>query len=212
MRTVTRSASRLASLLERLDAFDKPIPLDELSEIVRRSGLTLADVRSHAIFGNRCYQRNIIHTGPAYQALALCWKSGQRSPIHDHHGSACVVRVLTGVATETIFDRSACGLIYATTTRRLQKGEVIGSQDADIHQMGNLEPAGVGLVTLHVYSPPLLHMQTFSLGNAIDGEQDAALRAAIRSDSRASRNGHAVQNGRRRAASRSKKTAVDSRR
>jgi cysteine dioxygenase len=170
----------LAELLEELDAFGGPIPLEHMTRRVRKLKVERADVRRFTRFGDTCYQRNLMHEGPAYQALVLCWRSGQRSPIHDHSGSACVVRVIEGTGTETLFDLSASGLIYPTSTRRWRAGDCMGSFDADIHQMGNLEAARQDLVTLHLYSPPLLAMRTYFLGDSVIGECDNAIRAAIR--------------------------------
>ena len=48
----------------------------------------------------------------------LCWRNGQRSPIHNHRGSNCGVKVLRGVATETTFARAANGMIYAVRLPR----------------------------------------------------------------------------------------------
>ena len=104
-----------------------------------------------------------MHAGTGYQALILCWRKGQRSPIHDHTGSSCGVRVLEGTATETSFAQTPDGYVYATGSRELPPGAVCGSQDADIHQVSNLQPGDADLITLHVYSPPLLHMGMYSL-------------------------------------------------
>ncbi len=117
----------------------------------------------HLSFGPTTYQRNLIHQGPAYQALALCWRSGQRSPIHDHRNSGCAVRVLEGVATETIFNRTGEGYVYAMESRTLAGDGICASFDSDIHQISNLQPAGQDLITLHIYSPALLVMGTYSL-------------------------------------------------
>lgn len=163
-------SANLASLLAKLDAFERAIPLDTLVQIVKAAPLTIEDLRPFRQFGEHCYQRNSIRIGPAYQALLLCWASGQRSPIHDHNGSACCVRVMEGRATEVIFDRAACGLISPTETHTRETGEVCGSFDADMHQMGNLEAPPSMLCSLHIYSPPLLAMRTFHLGDAIHGE------------------------------------------
>jgi cysteine dioxygenase len=76
------------------------------------------------------------------------------------------VRVLAGAATETLFARGPNGHVYATRSRVLPAGSVCGSQDDDIHQMSNLQAGGADLVTLHIYSPPLLRMQIFSLTDA----------------------------------------------
>jgi cysteine dioxygenase len=153
----------LHDFLFALDRHTERVPLDELCERMQDLRIDLDEIRQYMLFGPKTYQRNLLHAGPGYQALILCWRSGQRSPIHDHTGSSCGVRILTGVATETLFERTDSGYVYATGSRRLQTGQVCGSQDADIHQVSNLQPDGHDLVTLHVYSPALLHMGTYSL-------------------------------------------------
>lgn len=170
----------LKELFAQLDRHVDPIPVEKITALAKRLELSRGDIRRWARFGDTCYQRNLIHSGPAYQALALCWRSGQRSPIHDHRGSACVVRVVEGIATETIFDLSPSGLIFATATHHREAGSVCGSVDADIHQMGNLQDASSDLISLHIYSPPLLAMRTYFLGDCVIGECDDAVRSAIR--------------------------------
>lgn len=151
----------------RMDTYQRRVPLDELTEMLAELRISMDDVERVARFGAETYQRNLWHEGPGYQALVLCWRPGQRSPIHDHRGSSCGVRVLKGVLTETGFDRTPEGLIYATGSHELREGEICGSEDRDIHQVSNLRPPGEDLVTLHVYSPPLLTMGVYSLTNTI---------------------------------------------
>ena len=160
---ITAMPQTLHEFLHALDRHTHRVPLDELCERMRDLQITLDDVRPFLLFGRQTYQRNLMHAGPGYQALILCWRSGQRSPIHDHTGSSCGVRVLTGIGTETLFERTDSGYVYATGSRRLECGEVCGSQDADIHQVSNLQPEGRDLVTLHIYSPPLMVMGQYSL-------------------------------------------------
>lgn len=153
----------LSQFLAELDRYQRRVPLDELVDRLERLEITPEDYASFCQFGESTYRRNLMHAGPGYQALILCWRSGHRSPIHDHRGSSCGVRVLQGIASETIFDRDSEGRIFPTVTHALAEGGVCGSQDADIHQVSNLQPPGRDLVTLHVYSPPLLRMNTYSL-------------------------------------------------
>ena len=49
-------------------------------------------------------------------------------------------------------------------------GAVSASQDTDLHQVSNVQAADNDLVTLHIYSPPLWRMDTYSLTNATVGE------------------------------------------
>ena len=155
----------LERFLRELDAWRERIPLPVLEEALTKLPICLDDVREFAAFGTVTYRRNLMYAGPAYQALILCWRNGQRSPIHDHRGSSCGVRVLHGVATETFFTRSGNGMIVATGSRELRAPAVCGSEDTDIHQMSNLQAGNEDLVTLHVYSPPLLRMGTYALAD-----------------------------------------------
>ncbi len=153
----------VAEFFAELDQYEERIPLERLTDLLRELAITRSDIERFAKFSARSYQRNLMREGPAYQALILCWRSGQRSPLHDHRGSSCGVRVLDGALTETVFERTHAGHVYATHTRHLPEGGVCGSQDADIHQVSNLQDEGQDLVTLHVYSPPLMCMGMYSL-------------------------------------------------
>ncbi|MFG0330238.1 MAG: cysteine dioxygenase [Phycisphaerales bacterium] len=153
----------LEQLMDRLDQFDERVPLDELVGWLEDLEVTVDELRTYVRFAPDHYQRNLVRNGSAYQALLLCWENGQRSPIHDHEGSSCGLKVLEGVATETIFDRAPNGMIFATHSHEMAAGYVCGSQDADIHQVSNLQPGEGRLITLHVYSPPLNNFNTYSL-------------------------------------------------
>jgi cysteine dioxygenase len=157
----------LDGALSYLDTFQDAIPLEELHTTVQPLQLDLSNLTRYLHFGKKSYLRNLIHEGPCYQALLLCWRSGQRSPIHDHAGSACALKVVQGKALETVFKRGPNGMIYACSSDIKGEGETVASFDADIHQISNLEPDGCDLVTLHIYSPPLLVMGKYSLTESI---------------------------------------------
>src|SRR5215471_14049861 len=152
--------------LEELNRFSNRIPLAELESWLHRTEVTIDEVQRFLRFDPGHYVRNLMYAGPSYQALVLCWHSGQRSPIHDHRGSSCAVKVMAGVATETTFARAANGMIYATLSRQLAAGHTCATQDADVHQISNLQPDGNDLVSLHIYSPPLFRMNMYSLEEA----------------------------------------------
>lgn len=153
----------LSAFLDDLDHHKERVPLDELVRKLQQLNIDLDDVRDWVHFGPDRYRRNLMFEGSGFQALVLCWLNGQRSPIHDHEGSTCGVKVLRGTLTETIFDRTANGQIIARRSRELREGSVCGSQDADIHQISNLQDDGTELVTLHIYSPPLNTFNIYSL-------------------------------------------------
>jgi cysteine dioxygenase len=155
-----------------LDRRAGPLPLAVVEGWLRETPLAIDHLATYLVFRPDRYVRNLVHAGPSYQALALCWRNGQRSPIHNHRGSACGVKVLRGTATETAFRRAPNGLVVPTGSRELPVGYLCGSVDDDIHQVSNLQDGGADLVTLHVYSPPLLRMDMFSLDTPAVREWD----------------------------------------
>lgn len=166
----------IIDMLERaftnLDRFPGRLPLRAIMDWFGEFDVTAEDFADFLVFSPARYIRNAVHNGPAYQALVLCWRNGQRSPIHNHRGSHCGVKVLRGVATETIFDRAPNGLILPVKSRNLPAGHTCASSDEDIHQISNLQADGAALISLHIYSPPLLRMDMFSLDTAAVREWD----------------------------------------
>ena len=165
-------ASVIETAFAALDRFDGPLPLPAILDWFRDEPLNVQDLSSYLIFNAARYVRNRVHDGPAYQALVLCWRNGQRSPIHNHRGSRCGVKVLRGVATETLFERAPNGLVLPVGSRDLPSGHTCASADDDVHQVSNLQAGGADLVTLHIYSPPLLRMDVFSLDTPAVREWD----------------------------------------
>lgn len=153
----------LQSLAKYLDRLTARADLDDLRAAMIKQDITLKDLAPFVRFSDDRYQRNLICHGDHYHMLCLCWKSGQRSPIHNHAGSVCGLKVLTGTATETVFEQTSAGYIKPTTSHDLHANQTIVSHDRDIHQISNLQDTRTDLVTLHIYSPPLLQMDTYSL-------------------------------------------------
>ncbi len=164
-------ARTLESLFAYLDRLTGRAPLEELTAEMAELEVDCAELTNYLRFSDRGYTRNLVRAGPAYNALVLCWKNGQRSPIHDHKGSSCGVRVLRGTLTETLFELTPNGHVKALFSRDLLPGSVIGSEDTDVHQVSNLQLGDADLVTLHVYSPPLLWMGTYSLTERTRGQE-----------------------------------------
>lgn len=152
----------LNTLLNKLDTFIQKIPLDDLQDLLKDLEVDPQTLAPYTQFQMETYKRNLIRAGENYHALLLCWKNGHRSPIHDHRDSRCAFRVMQGTATETVFLKSPNGHVYPTGSRELSEGTTGLSENSDMHQISNLQGEG-DLITLHVYSPPLLVMGQYSL-------------------------------------------------
>lgn len=57
------------------------------------------------ILSSKLYTRNLIYGCSDFQIHILVWPSGVKSPIHDHKGCKCWVKVLDGELDECIYDK-----------------------------------------------------------------------------------------------------------
>ncbi len=165
------SQKKLDVLFQYLDRLTGPAPLTELTALLARLEFTADDFAEHVHFSDLGYTHNSVRRGPWYHVWVLCWKNGQRSPIHDHKGSSCGVVVLRGTLTQTVFEFAANGHVKALGSADFAPGSVVGSYDLDLHQVSNLQAGDADLVTLHVYTPPLVRMGTYSLTDRTRGEE-----------------------------------------
>ena len=148
----------------------------DLKRCLGDATLELADVLPHTASDRGTYVRTLIRTTEHYDALVMCWLPGQHSPVHDHGGSACGVRVIQGAVTETLYTLAADGFADPLARRVFYAGDVLCAADDAVHSLGNLPVPGyerwsVALVTLHIYAPELSNSRKFP-------RRDAATAAA----------------------------------
>ncbi|KAJ4049344.1 hypothetical protein NW756_006580 [Fusarium oxysporum] len=105
------------------------------------------------------YTRNaIVNINHKANILLLVWNPGKGSPIHDHANAHCILKVLAGELTETIYnmpekdceDRPLS--IKSANTHQADQVTYI-SDDIGLHRVHNPHPTQVA-VSLHIYTPP----------------------------------------------------------
>ncbi len=161
---------KLARLIAYLDSVTGRVDLKTLARHLGELSIGRADVEAACIFGVKGYRRNTISESPHYELLALCWRSGHVTPIHDHRGVSCAFRVVEGTGTEIRFRLTDSGLICPALVNAMPPGYVCAADDADIHQVANMQAPGVDLVTLHIYSPPISKMNTYEFKTSAGSE------------------------------------------
>ncbi|MEO1007879.1 MAG: cysteine dioxygenase family protein [Planctomycetota bacterium] len=164
--TPTPSMSpKLADLVGYLRGLRGRADLEVLEDLLCRLDVARCDIAPSCRFGVRGYRRNTIARGEWFELLALCWRSGDATPIHDHEGSSCAFKVIEGEGTEIQYERTACGQVCPTGRTLMQPGYICAAADADIHQVANMQAPGLDLITLHVYSPPIQQMSTYAFAS-----------------------------------------------
>ncbi|KAI8901107.1 RmlC-like cupin domain-containing protein [Globomyces pollinis-pini] len=141
--------------------------IDRIKELFKSYKSDKADWINYALFDPHKYTRNLVDDGNGkYNLIVLCWGVGHQSPIHDHANSHCVVKILEGELTETLYDwpkPDQSGLVK-TSQVKLDQNEVTYMHDTiGLHRVANegKQPA----ISLHMYSPPIKTCQTFIEGS-----------------------------------------------
>jgi cysteine dioxygenase len=144
----------LVRLIRHVDSLTGPADRETILTLLQDSPVRPQDMIEACKFDHVRYARNVLAKSQWYELVVICWRSGQSSPIHDHLGTVCGVRVVDGIATETTYREVGGNRVHAVARREFGPGNVLISCDTDIHLITN-EVADRGLITLHLYSPAL---------------------------------------------------------
>lgn len=161
---------KLAELIRYLDSLRGRADLAVLTRLLNDADVTRSDILPACVFGVNGYRRNTIARSEWYELLALCWRSGHCTPIHDHQGVSCAFRVVEGTGTEIRFNPTPSGLICPAATIAMAPGYVCAAEDADIHQVANMQAPDADLITMHIYSPPITKMRTYKFATSEGAE------------------------------------------
>ena len=151
----------LEEIFERLGRFTSVLSEEQVREELLNLTAHKDLLAEFERFDPVTYRRNRLFRSEFMDILLLCWKPGQRSPIHDHAGSICGVSVLRGESTEIKFATSGLGMLIPAGSETSGPDGLMVSSDSDVHIMGNFAGTGADLVTLHCYSPPLTKMKLY---------------------------------------------------
>jgi cysteine dioxygenase len=164
--TIETKTLSLKSLVETLESLTGAPGLAQIYDWLERTEISPEELQPYLAFKEGNYWRHRVCRNEFVEMLILCWRPGQRTPIHDHNGSHGGVKVQSGRLWETTFTYDAtAGLQYKTACEHAP-GSVTGSDVPDIHQLGNPDVSEQDLVTVHVYAPPLGVLHTYKPGSA----------------------------------------------
>lgn len=156
----------LPALMKALESQTSIPSLEQIYDWLETAEISAEELSPYIGFKEGNYWRHRVCRNQFVEMLVLCWRPGQRTPIHDHNGSHGGVKICGGMLWETTFTfHPVKGLKY-NSAREYAPGAVTGSAIPDIHQLGNPDVSGQDLITLHVYAPPLGVLHTYKPGSA----------------------------------------------
>src|SRR5918911_842068 len=112
------------ALKEKIKALRQKPALAELDDWLAGVQVTADDLRAYRFFKPGTYTRHRVCRSDFAELLVLCWRPGQRTPIHDHNGSYGAVRVCEGVMWETIFELDETRTLYYKSACEWHQGLV----------------------------------------------------------------------------------------
>ncbi|CAJ1364893.1 unnamed protein product [Effrenium voratum] len=144
-----------------------------VKKVLQSVQLNPREWQQHAVFRRGRYTRNIVGYSPnQFIALLLCWERGQQSPIHDHSGAHCFIKMLSGQLQEQKFLWAADGNAGAEVDEpgvmdaaKPEKSVSFMHDSLGLHRISNPSTEEVA-VSLHIYSPPFRECLVFPPGGA----------------------------------------------
>jgi cysteine dioxygenase len=112
-----------------------------------------SDWKNFASYDQYKYKRNIIIKKDHYELILICWLPRQSSSVHNHSKNGCVVKVLSGILTETKYLIKKNNPLIKQITNYSKDSTSYIDDTIGYHKVTNnalREP----LVSLHLYSPP----------------------------------------------------------
>lgn len=152
------SNTEINNLISWLDTINSRPSLKIVEQKLLNLSINSSDLSKYFSYADEGYHRNVIKKTKNYELVLICWKAGQKTPIHDHKGSDCAFLILDGISTETIYYLKD-GELKEKCERKYLPGEVCAADEPDIHRISNKEKTN--LVNLHLYSPPLKKYNTY---------------------------------------------------
>ncbi|RUS15270.1 cysteine dioxygenase, type I [Endogone sp. FLAS-F59071] len=192
-KTLTELISALKEELGPDGSLDsKHVDVNHVKALMEAYTSNATDWQKYALFDkSRSYTRNLVDDGNGkFNLIVLAWTEGQGSPIHDHAGSHCVMKVLDGQLSETIYEwpdsvAELCNIEAEDITSAPTKSDANGTENAcrsmsvmrsttldtddvtyihdkiGLHRIANPSNSK-GAVSLHLYTPPYDMCKTFN--------------------------------------------------
>lgn len=136
---------------------------ERMQALLDRLSVATEDIQRHARFSDHRYARNLVHKTDRFEVMIMCWHAGQRSSIHDHAGSLGGLKILQGTLTESLFEKAPNGMVKSLSSIDYAAGETRVEETSLIHQISNLQAVNGQAISAHIYAPPLMRMNVYSL-------------------------------------------------
>ncbi len=130
------------------------------NHIIRSMEVPVSAFENHSFWSNETYTRNCIFKNEKFELILLCWEKGQMTPIHDHGGEECWVRIIEGELRENLYQLNENGEINTVRSTVAKKDDITYMIDfMGFHSLENL--SNKRSRSLHLYAKPIRNCNVF---------------------------------------------------
>ncbi|MCT4697769.1 cysteine dioxygenase family protein [Tenacibaculum haliotis] len=130
------------------------------NHIIHSVKLPIKTFEDYISWSEECYTRNCIVNNEKFELILLCWEQGQITPIHDHGGEECWVKVIEGEFRETIYKEDEIGGLTFVKSSVSKENAVTYMKDfMGFHSLENLSKKRS--MSLHLYAKPIRKCRAF---------------------------------------------------
>lgn len=144
--------ARLNDLIEALhSAADKA----NYPQLIEHAAIDVEDLANYRFLPEVGYGRNLIYSCDQFEVILMCWPDQQRSAVHDHADSLCIMKCIEGELIEQRYQRGEePSLLQQVTEHRLRSGDLQQIDDSQgLHSINNR--SGALACSLHFYFPAI---------------------------------------------------------
>jgi len=130
------------------------------SHILRSMSIPVSDFESHGSWSSVCYTRNCIVANEKFELILLCWEAGQITPIHDHGGEECWVKIIQGEFKEVIYQNDESNQLSVVRSGIAKANDITYMIDSiGFHSLENI--SSKRSMSLHLYAKPIPSCKIF---------------------------------------------------
>lgn len=125
-----------------------------------RVAIPAKEFEDFSTWSEACYTRNCLYCNDSFELILLCWEPGQVTPIHDHGGEECWVKIVQGKFKETIYEANHNGEPVVQKVLFSTAGDLTYMVDQmGCHQLENI--SNTRAMSLHLYAKPITSCNIF---------------------------------------------------
>jgi cysteine dioxygenase len=160
LNTITKQTHKTPQTLDELVTALCEEERTKFDDIIRSMKLPTSINESLCSWCDDTYTRNCIFENEKFELILICWEAGQFTPIHDHGGEECWVKVLEGEFKESIYKLEPNGKLVNVKSVISKKGDITYMIDfMGFHRLENL--SNKRSISLHLYAKPIHDCQIF---------------------------------------------------